>query len=126
MTARTAIRLCFFAGIVGGCGGETTRDAPTSCDVLEARVKEKLDLAQSCDPSLDEPSCSVIIDGACCPEVVGADNPAAVKGYLAALEQAKQAGCITAACKAVKCALPTDGDCKAAPDGVHGKCEAVY
>jgi len=126
--------------VVVACGGSTstdsrkgapdasTSDAKTSedCETLMERVRSALDLAQFCDPSLDEPSCDRVVEGPCCDQVVSPDNSAAIDDYLDALGQAKSAGCYQQQCALVDCGNLKTGDCKTLPVGTSGACEPVF
>jgi hypothetical protein len=114
------------------CGARSDIDrippdaGPSTCEDMERELAKKLALAQSCDPSLDEPSCNHVVEGRCCLEVVSPENPKAISDYEAALARARDNGCFTELCKSVKCALPITGDCVALPGSNLGTCEPVF
>lgn len=114
------------------CGARSDIDRVSSdggsstCEDLERELVEKLDLAQACDPSLDEPSCDHVVEGECCLEVVSPENPKAITDYEATLARGRANGCFTRVCKTVKCAFPITGDCVASAGSNRGKCEPVF
>jgi hypothetical protein len=66
-------------------------------DELTQEVKDKLYLAQLCDPTADEIKCDVFVPGMCCEEVVDPGtmdvNQPNIDAYLEALQKWKDAGC---------------------------------
>ncbi|MCK6589861.1 MAG: hypothetical protein L6Q76_19995 [Polyangiaceae bacterium] len=86
-------------GGMGGMGGSPPMDCtnPAIYDALTKEVQAKLYVAQSCDPTLDEIKCDVLLPGMCCDEWVDPGfedmNMPNVDAYLAALQAWKDAGC---------------------------------
>lgn len=110
----------------GGNGGSGAKGAASGdCDDLRRQVDDALELAKVCDPALDEPSCGLIVEGACCRRAVSPESQA-VEAYKEALARAKAAGCYTEMCMSIDCADPIDGDCRALPVGTSGACVEQY
>lgn len=118
--------------LVVSCGARSDLDkiqgdgGSSSCEDFEHELAQKLAIAQTCDPSLDEPSCNATVDGKCCREVVSPENPHAIASYEATLANARAMGCFTQLCKTVKCAAPVTGDCVAKAGSGMGQCEPVF
>lgn len=119
--------------LVVSCGARSdidridARDGGTAtCEDLERELAQKLALAQSCDPSLDEPSCNATVQGKCCTEVVSPENPQAIVSYENVLARGRANDCFTQLCKTVKCAAPITGDCVAKSGSSAGQCQPVF
>lgn len=86
-------------GGMGGVGGNPVMDCtnPVYAEQITQEVKDKLYLAQRCDPSLDAKKCDLFVPGMCCDEVVDKGfmdaNLPFVDDYLVALQKWKDAGC---------------------------------
>jgi hypothetical protein len=86
-------------GGMGGMGGSPAMDCtnPDIAAELLQEVKDKLYVAQLCDPTLDEIKCDLLVPGMCCEEWVDPGfedmNMPNVDAYLEALQKWKDAGC---------------------------------
>lgn len=108
------------AGAAGGTGGSVGEGGAVGvdCDQLFLDIREALGEAQSCNPLIDAPQCTEVVEGVCCPEVVNPANGAPVDTYLELVGQAA-ADC-RYPCPAVPCVDEPTGVCVPGRNGGGG------
>ncbi len=102
---------------VGGAAGSID-----SCDALMRDVERKLEAAKSCCPFCDSIQCTAVVEGTCCPSVVGYADSAETKEYLGALDRLFDHPSCAVACPEIPCAEPRLYNCVPGPTG-EGRCE---
>lgn len=104
---------------VGGASGAAGID---ECEALARDVDRRLEDARRCCPECDSIQCTAVVEGSCCPVVVGHAGTAETTEYLEALDRLRNHPRCAIACPEIPCPQPRLYRCVPTPTG-DGRCE---